>query len=81
VGRDRQQAYWVAKQDWAAPGDPSGYEVRRFISGTLFESSPPAPDKEIEEVLEFASELEPGNDLRWGDASRAAELYEAYTRG
>jgi hypothetical protein len=80
VGRDRQKAYWVAKQDWAEPGDPSGYEVRTFTAGTPFESSPPASDREIEEVLDFASALAPGNDLPWGDAARAAELYEAYTR-
>lgn len=81
VGRDRTSAYWVAKQDWAAPGDPSGYEVRTFMPGTPFENSPPAPDREIEEVLDFASALEPGSDLPWGDVARAAELYAAYTKG
>jgi len=80
IGRDRQQAYWVARQDWASPGDPSGYEVRTFLPGTPFEKSSPAPDREIEEVLDFASPLEPGGDLPWGDAARAAELYAAYTK-
>jgi len=79
VGRDRERAYWVARQDWASPGDPSGYEVRAFVPGQPFESCPPAPDREIEEVLEFAAALEPGTELRWGDAAGAAALYGAWS--